>query len=63
MIYPRKNNPPLRKITPRSIQSVQSSGIPVSGLFIRVNAQVAISITAKTRRSETASHAIGSVFP
>ena len=61
--YARTNNQPLSIITQSKIQSVHTSGIPISGLRILAIAPVAISITAKIRSIDTASHAMGSIFP
>jgi hypothetical protein len=61
--YPRINNPHLSITTARRIQSVQSAGTPISGLRILAIEPVAISIRANISKIETASPAIGSVFP
>ena len=63
MIYPRAKSPHFSMTTPRRIQSVQRAGSQVSGLRNRSMAHVTISITANTRSIDTASPAIGSVFP
>lgn len=63
MIYPRTKSHHLSNTTQNSIQSVQNSGIPTSGLRILSSAPRTISITANMRSIETASPAIGSVLP